>query len=185
MRQLKMLRPSAPVVHHDLPAGMHYEFYKGTDAEIADWLTLNDGAILPDCDPHWFRDLILNYPDVVPAEDLFFVVTDDGRRIATSASVTHANGAGYVHMVACAPEYRGRGIGRAMLSYSLEILEQRGCPYIYLTTDDFRLAAIKTYLDAGFLPVLRPDPEADAKTRWEAVLRNLKYREVGYITEDA
>ncbi|MCQ2429427.1 MAG: GNAT family N-acetyltransferase [Clostridia bacterium] len=183
MRQMKMLRPSGPVTHRDLPAGYRYEFYTGTEAERLDWLAMNKGAILPDDDPKWFDLLITRYPDVCPEKDLFFVVSPDGRRVATSASVVHSGGAGYVHMVAALPEVRGKGIGHAMLSFSLETLEARGVPYIYLTTDDFRLAAIKTYLDADFRPVLWEDPESDMAARWDAVIDKLGYRKVEYLPE--
>ena len=62
-------------------------------------------------------------------------------------------------------------------------LEGRGHAYTVLTTDDERLAAIKTYLDAGFLPVLWPDEESDMKTRWDAVLTALSYPRVPYLEE--
>ena len=70
---------------------------------------------------------------------------------------------------------RGKGIGHAMLRYALQMLEARGCTYSVLTTDDFRLAAIKTYLDAGFVPVIEQDPESDVRMRWEKVLAELHY----------
>ena len=78
-------------------------------------------------------------------------------------------------MVAALPEVRGKGIGHAMLRYALAMLEERGCTYTVLTTDDFRLAAIKTYLDAGFAPVIEQDPESDVYARWESVLKDMQY----------
>ena len=84
-------------------------------------------------------------------------------------------------MVAAAPEVRGRGIGHAMLRFALSMLERRGCTYTVLTTDDFRLAAIKTYLDADFVPVIEQDPESDVRARWESVLARLHYaREIQF-----
>ena len=69
----------------------------------------------------------------------------------------------------------GKGIGHAMLRHALRQLEARGCTHSVLTTDDFRLAAIKTYLDAGFVPVIEDDPESDVRARWKSVLDALQY----------
>lgn len=173
MKQLLMLRYAAPVVRRSLPDGYAYAPFLGTQAEIDDWLTICAAGLLPDTDPHWFADSIRNYPDLDPARDLFFVTDEDGVRVATSAAVRHANGEGYIHMVGSLPSCRGKGIGHAMLSRALEELQARGCAVITLTTDDHRLAAIKTYLDAGFRPVLWDDPDSDMQARWDAVIAAL------------
>ena len=53
-----------------------------------------------------------------------------------------------------------------------------------LFTDDERLAAIKTYLDAGFLPVLLDDPDGgDHAARWDKVREALSYPPVEYVNE--
>lgn len=158
-----------------MPHGYIYEFYSGQQAQIGDWLTLCSDTLIPTKEEKWFTDTILQYPDLCPEKDLFFVVEQStGRRVATTAAVCHGQ-EGYIHMVAASPEVRGRGIGHAMLRYALCMIEVRGCTYTLLTTDDFRLAAIKTYLDAGFVPVIEQDPESDVRARWERVLAELRY----------
>lgn len=175
MEQLKMRRERAPVEPRALPAGYGLEFFCGKQAQIEDWLELCFEALIPTKEQTWFADTILHYPDLCPERDLFFVVEQStGRRVATMAAVCHGN-EGYIHMVAAAPDVRGKGIGHAMLRYALGMLEERGCAYSTLTTDDFRLAAIKTYLDAGFVPVMEHDPESDVCGRWERVLTQLAY----------
>ena len=149
MQQLMMLRPAAPVTPRPLSAGYAFVPFGGTQAEISDWLTVCAAGLLPNTDAHWFEDSIRNYPDLDPARDLFFVTDAGGARIATSAAVRHADGTGYIHMVGALPACRGKGIGHAMLAHALEELQARACPVVTLTTDDHRLAAIKTYLDAG------------------------------------
>ncbi len=175
MKQLKMRRESAPVKVRELPFGYAYEFFDGRREQIEDWLTLCFDTLIPAKEEKWFEDAILAYPDLCPEHDLFFVISSDtGRRVATMAAVCHGR-EGYIHMVAAAPDMRGQGIGHAMLRFALDMLEARGCTYSVLTTDDFRLAAIKTYLDAGFLPVIEQDPESDLRMRWERVLAQLHY----------
>ncbi len=184
MQQLKMLRYQEKITPRPLPDGYRYAFFRHTDAEIEDWLTICRHGLLPENggEEH-FRSAILSYPDLVPEKDLFFVVDPDGRRVATSAAVSHPNGEGYLHMVAALPQCRGKGIGHAMLSFALEIMESRGCTHAVLTTDDFRLPAIKTYLDGGFRPVIYHDPESDMRERWDAVIAALCYEPVDYIRE--
>ena len=184
MKQLKMRRPGVPVKARELPRGYGYEYYNGSAEQVHDWLELCHGALLPDKNESWFRSTILEYPDLCPERDLFFVIEQStGKRVATTAAVCHGQ-EGYIHMVAAAPEVRGRGIGHAMLRYALARLAERGCTYTVLTTDDFRLAAIKTYLDAGFVPVIEKDPESDVRARWESVLQELKYPFTTQFWED-
>lgn len=184
MQQLKMLRYQGKITPRPLPDGYRYELFSGTDAEIDDWVVICRYGLLPeDGGVEFFKSAIMDYPDLVPEKDLFFVVDKDGRRVATSASVCHKNGEGYLHMVAALPECRGQGIGHAMLSHALGMMEARGCTHAVLTTDDFRLPAIKTYLDAGFHPVIYHDPESDMRERWDRVIAALGYEPVAYVSE--
>ncbi len=190
MKQLKMLRPfGGKVVERQLPAGYRFEMFDGREEQITDWLAICRHGLLPDTPPasgifrDWFTDSIQNYPDLVPETDLFFVLSADGERVATSAAVLHGSGEGYIHMVAASPACRGRGIGHAMLARALSDLSTRGATHMTLTTDDFRLPAIKTYLDAGFRPVLWPDSESDMRGRWDAVIAALSYEPVEYFEE--
>jgi mycothiol synthase len=184
MKQLKMMRYSAPVSMRALPDGYRYELFDGSDAAIDDWITICKCGLLPaDAGRERFNSSIANYPDLVPEKDLFFVLDRDGKRVATSAAVCHKNGEGYIHMVAALPEYRSKGIGHAMLSHALSVIENRGFSPTVLTTDDFRLAAIKTYLDAGFRPVIYHDPDSDMKARWDTVISQLHYKSVEYIND--
>ncbi len=187
MKQLHMMRPSAPIIPRSLPTGYRFAAFTGTEAEIADWLTICRHGLLPDVPPDggvyrdWFVQAIEQYPDLKPRQDVCFVEAPDGTRVATSSSVRHSNGEGYIHMVAALPACRGCGIGHAMLAHALTRLEARGCTHTTLTTDDHRLAAIKTYLDAGFHPVLCPDADSDMRARWDAVIRALRYEPVEYF----
>lgn len=189
MKQLHMIRPAQPVKTRPLPDGYRYAGFTGSPQEIADWLTIcREGLLAPDAGEESYAALILQYPDVQATRDLFFVCAPDKQRIATLTAVSRADGRGYIHMVGAMPMVRGKGIGHAMLSKGLEMLYQRTAsdgmpdgPEILLTTDDFRLAAIKTYLDAGFLPVLISDPESDMQARWEAVFSALHNPMVSFL----
>lgn len=190
MLQLKMLRPSAPVTPRLLPKGYTVSMYRGTEEELTAWLDMCfKGQLLPENPPEsgnyrdWFKVTVLDYADLNPAEDVVFILDPAGAPVASICAVKHGEEQGYIHMVAAHPDFRGLGIGHAMLAFALEKLEARHCTYSILTTDDFRLPAIKTYLDAGFRPVLRDDPDSDQRARWDAVIAKLGYEPVEYLTE--
>ena len=79
---------------------------------------------------------------------------------------------GRIHWVAVRPEYQGRGLGRAALAYALHRLVYLGHDRAWLATSTARLAALKLYLDFGFMPDLSlPDaPEA-----WDMVRSHLAH----------
>lgn len=185
MKQLHMRRDGRPILSRQLPVGYVFVSYSGQKEQVNAWLELCYDTLIPEKDAVWFERSIVEYQDLIPPRDLFFVQqVSSGKLVATTAAVCHG-AQGYVHMVAADPCVRGKGIGHAMLAHSLEQLAALGCTHTVLTTDDFRLAAIKTYLDAGFCPVLVLDPESDMKARWDAVLEALKYtRPVTYLSEE-
>ena len=77
---------------------------------------------------------------------------------------------GYIHMVACKEAYRGRGIGTYMNSLAVYLLKLHGMQTAHLTTDDWRIPAIKSYLRAGLYPDLSTE---DFKARWDALYKKL------------
>jgi mycothiol synthase len=107
----------------------------------------------------------------------FFVVVHraSGRLVATAMATHHPQDlhpdGGEVGWVAADPEHKGKGLGRAVVLASTQRLIQAGYRRVYLSTDDFRLPAIKVYLDAGFEPLLYQD---DMAGRWADIRRKLK-----------
>ena len=128
--------------------------------------------------------MIDTYEDIDKKGDIHFIENEQGERVATVTTITHRDRSGYVHMVKAIPAERGKGLGQAMAQYALRIFEQRGIETVILTTDDFRLPAIKTYLDAGFLPVVHGERDSEINRRWDAVLENLNYSYVERIESE-
>ena len=87
------------------------------------------------------------------------VITDDERR--------H----GYVHMVCVSSKFRGMGLGKVLSKIAERELKCEGMETAHLTTDDYRIPAIKTYLSIGFTPDL--DSQPDFKERWEKILKSI------------
>ena len=184
MKQLKMLRYGKGIDEYPLPDGYSFELFDGTGEAISDWLEICSYGLNSDKDISNFKNAISEREGVKPEKDLFFVCDETGKRVATTAAIVRKEGIGGVHMVAALPECRGKGIGHFLIRRAVNILYARGFEEMGLTTDDFRLPAIKTYLDAGFRPYLWHDDESDMKKRWDDVISTLKYQnKVEYIEE--
>ena len=181
--QLKMRRFSAPVRERKLPDGFSFKLFDGSEKEIEEWVRLCRYGLVDDATRDTFFQTVADFTNIVAERDCFFVVDEKGNYIATSTAVATPEGVGLVHMVASDPFARGKGIGHAMLANTLSMLEERGMKITELRTDDFRLAAVKTYLDAGFLPVMLNDPESDHAARWDKVRESLSYPAVEYVGE--
>lgn len=184
MKQLKMRRFSAPITPRPLPEGYTYQIgYRGSEEEITQWLDACVGIIGDNKQRSVFENDILNRTGVCAEEDLIFVLDPSGKRVATITVCQTDDGEGLVHMVGAIPESRGLGLGHCIIAKACAMLEERGKKSAMLTTNDFRLPAVKTYLDAGFLPVLWEDPESNMAERWDKVLADLNYPKVEYLPE--
>ncbi|HBP38337.1 MAG TPA: hypothetical protein DD640_06280 [Clostridiales bacterium] len=179
MKQLKMYWRRQPVEEFSLPEGFsvtQYRFPEDKERFADIWL---DGK--PEQDPDVFDKSITNYPDAVAERDVFFIVRGE-EYVATITAIYHpAENKGYIHMVAAKTKVRGLGIGNFMNSLALKRLCEYPCEYVYLTTDDFRKPAIKSYLRAGFLPV---DYDEDMPARWQALIEEFGIPQVEMLHDD-
>jgi GNAT superfamily N-acetyltransferase len=92
--------------------------------------------------------------DAMPRRSIF-LVSPDGREVGTvTAWFARHRGRRYgkLHWVAIHPDHQGRGMGGCLVSAGLERLRELGHRRALLRTQTFRLAAIRTYLDFGFVP---------------------------------
>lgn len=186
MKQLKMIRYSGEVKARSLPEGFSFVFFKDCREDIDVWCDICRAAKMFSSldNDESFRKIMRSVKHIELERDLFFVVAPDGKRIATSTLIHNKEkNSGYLHMVAAIPDYRNIGLGHAMLSFAMSLAEERGIDHCVLTTDDYRLPAIKNYLVGGFRPVLYDDPDSDMRERWLAVAQNLGFETLDFIEE--
>lgn len=74
---------------------------------------------------------------------------------------------GDVHMVGALAAHRGKGLGHLVNAAVLHKLKEQGYQKAHLKTDDWRLAAINSYLKAGFEPMNTHISHAE---RWDVIL---------------
>ena len=169
MKQLRMEFHGSDVKDFSLPEGFSIEYYSGKPEQEEDWINIcKSGEKLLSDDPHRdFHDDVLFLDGVKAETDLIFIVSPEGERAATiTFFICPEDNKGLLHMVCCKEKFRGKGIGNAMTSYAMSQLLSRGARTIGLTTDDFRIPAIRSYLRFGFLPVLEGE---GMKERWDRI----------------
>lgn len=105
-------------------------------------------------------------------EDKCFFVLEDGHPVATLTVICdYSQKEGYVHMVACHESARGKGYGTLLNQIAVYTLKNEGMETAHLTTDDWRIPAIKSYLRAGFTPDLSTQ---DFITRWDLIFATIR-----------
>ena len=169
MNQLRMVKPDISVLPEaNIPGG--YELRVLREDEKTKWEGLCFKAF---GSKHDFKSVIEDKKGYAP--DGVFVITDitditgKDKLIATGTALLDCNdnGYGYVHMIAADPDYSGKKLGYEITAAVLRRLRGGGFDKAELTTDDFRLPAIKTYLNLGFVPDMSVDETM--RGRWEKI----------------
>ena len=154
-----------------LPEGVAVETFSERSSALDDWLDivqygLTDGRLDADCYDRCMAQME-NYDD----SKCFFLV-ENGKAVATITVICdNKTKEGYIHMVACIPECRGKGYGTLLNDIAIYTLKSCGMESAYLTTDDFRIPAIKSYLRCGFLPDLSTE---NFSRRWDKIMTEIK-----------
>lgn len=104
-----------------------------------------------------------NYND----NNCFFLLVNNCPAATLTVICDYKKNQGYIHNVACKPEFRGKGFGNILSSIAVNVLKNQHMESAYLTTDDWRIPAIKSYLRAGFAPDTVSEPSF--KERWEKI----------------
>ena len=161
--------PAKPLV---LPAGVTVKTFPELENATGHWLDIvqymwQEIRELPD---DYFQRA-MDRPFFQESQCHFLLV--DGIPAATITVICNPETKeGYIHMVSSKPEFRGRGLGHLLNDVATQILKREGMETAYLTTDDWRIPAIKSYLKADFYPDLETEP--DFKERWKKI-----YQEIG------
>lgn len=181
MSQLKMFRTVTPTEYPAPVNGFTYRRYNHSTEDINAWAEIcRNGLIGPDTPAQQVFDACMTNEKGFHPENLFFVFLD-GKAVATICVLLYENNVGWVHMVAASPECRGKGVAKLLMDITSACLFEHGCVYSGLSTDDHRIPAIKSYLRAGYKPVLYEDGMDE---RWSKWLAENGYSDVAAINTD-
>ena len=110
--------------------------------------------------------------DVFVPDGLYFAThcgTPVGTACAWRQSIDETD-VGYVHMVGVVAEHTGHKLGKWVSLAVLSYFRDNGFISAMLDTDDFRMPAIKTYLNLGFVPVYVEEGQPE---RWSDIFEKL------------
>lgn len=149
-----------------LIAGLEIKNWTDMENPLDKWLDIVSYGLTEKKETENFYNICNYCYEYYKPEDCFFFVYN-GEAIATITLICNpVKKEGYVHMVAVKPEARGKGIGNLMSFFAVKYFQEKGMQTAYLTTDDFRIPAIKSYLKSGFVADMSND---DFRTRWEKI----------------
>jgi ribosomal protein S18 acetylase RimI-like enzyme len=172
-QQLHMIFPEKnfkKVVVPSLPSGYVLRTYKKGDEE--GYVEVMKSASFE----NW--NDVPNVLKTALPEGIFFIIHKKTNKIVATACAQnystdiHPQG-GVLGWVAVNPEHRGKNFGYIVSIKAVERLIQAGYKRIFLQTDDWRLPALKIYLNMGFTPFYY---QKDMKERWEIVKKQLNVK---------
>ena len=171
-RQLRMVRPDLDNLPKlELPLGYGMRTYqKGDEVHWANIISDSFGGKQRTAEDT--RNEITGQERFVP--DGFYFATHDGTPVGTACAwrqTVDETEVGYVHMVGVASAHTGHKLGKWVSLAVLIYFREHGFRCAMLDTDDFRIPAIKTYLNLGFVPVYIEDGQPK---RWQVIFEKLK-----------
>lgn len=144
-----------PVAEQHLPDGFHFEFYE--EGDEAEWAAIETAVSEFESEAgalDYFQEKFAPYSEDLKQRMLF--VTDlSGEKIGTCSAWWKVVPTGerypLVHWVAVKPGYQGKGIAKAMMSRTLELLQdlEETSP-VFLHTQTWSHVAIRLYQKLGF-----------------------------------
>ena len=169
--QLKMgLRDLEHLPTLQCPDGYHIRTYQKGDAvhwaRIMDTTFVDQGRTAQDTYTH-----VIDQPNFDP-DGFCFVVHKNvpiGTACAWKKSLRNKS-IGYIDMLAVLPEHTGHKLGKWLTVFLLHYFKTQHVAYVMLDTDDFRLPAIKNYLNLGFAPVYAGENHEE---RWRSIFKKL------------
>lgn len=100
----------------------------------------------------------------------FFVLLDQDQVIGTVALQYEAGALCELCRMYLHADYRGKGVGRALLDYAQAVARSLGCSEIFLQTASVLKEAIALYSRSGFINVLKADPDGPCDVRMQKSL---------------
>jgi len=173
MSQLRMIwKPENPRTIKGVPEG--FSVRSMSFADIDGWCEVSRALTGENrwSNEEFIRNMLFNPPLTLLPRDIYCLFDDAaGAMVSTAAACLDTEKRlGNLHMVSAVPEYRGRGIGRAVCEAAVECFVRHGIAEATLSTDEFRVPAIKIYLGLGFRPWLY---EEDMPGRWRGVFNDM------------
>lgn len=180
MSQLIMFRKAAPAEYPEAYGDFSFRRFNGSDEDKQAWVDICKGSIIGENNDITAYDRCMTN-EVGYDGNYVFLVEEDGKPVATTSILLWENKVARVHMVAAKPECRGRGAGKYLADIANAAAYESGCETATLSTDVFRIPAVKSYLRGGFVPVII---DGEAEARWIKWLTENGYSDIPAVDND-
>lgn len=183
MPQLKMIfdAETTPMPELAVAEGFRLRTIADSELELYNELRVSVGF------PAWEPDYLQKFRGKVLPDAMFLIEEISTGRFAASATAEKTDmqdhtELGVLGWVMAHPDFRGRHLGRSVSVAAMHRLYESGYRAFSLLTDDFRLAAVKTYLKLGWKPWLYLE---EMEGRWRALAEtfNLDFDSLGCLSE--
>ena len=171
MAQLMMIFDAERTPLPGLSVAEGFRLRTVADRELAAYNELRESAGFS----AWDRERLDKFRAKVLPDGIFLIEEIATGRFAASATAETSDlpdhpEVGVLGWVMTHPDLRGRRLGRAASVAAMHRLHEAGFRAFSLLTDDFRLAAVKTYLALGWRPWLYLE---DMAGRWRTLAEKL------------
>ena len=140
-----------------LPAPYKFVFYKKGDMDA--WINIEMSAkeiSNKEQGIKVFNEYFGKFEDKLPNR-MIFIEDQNGKKIATASAYfdpffKDKSNDGYLHWVAIAKEYQGKGLAYPLITHTLNVMKGLGYTRCKITTQTNTWLACKLYLNLGFKP---------------------------------
>ena len=171
-RQLRMVRPNLEDLPElELPVGYGMRTYRTGDE--VHWARIISDSFGGRERTAQDTENEITGRDVFVPDGLYFA-THQGVPVGTACAWRQSvdeKDVGYVHMVGVVAEHTGHKLGKWVSLAVLCYFRDNNFKCSMLDTDDFRIPAIKTYLNLGFIPVYVEEGQPE---RWRNIFKKLE-----------
>lgn len=171
MPQLKMIFNATNTPMPELQVADGFTLRTIQDSELALYNELRKSVGFPE----WDVETLQKYRTKVLPDSMMLIVENATGRFAASAGaettdMPELKHVGVLGWVMTHPDMRGHHLGKSVSVAAMHRLYNAGYRTFSLLTDDFRDAALKTYLNLGWKPWLYLD---DMEGRWRAIAEKM------------
>ena len=184
MPQLKMIFDAETTPLPELTVAPGFSLRTIADSELAPYNELRASVGFP----VWNPEQLSKFRSKVLPDSMFLIVENSTGRFAASATAETTDmqehpELGVLGWVMTHPDLRGHHLGRSVSVAAMHRLYEAGYRAFSLLTDDFRLAAVKTYLDLGWKPWLYLD-DMEGRSRALAEKFNRGFESLGCLPQE-
>lgn len=172
MPQLKMIFNAVENTIPELTIADGYSLRTVQDSELEQYNELRKSVGFGE----WDVEYLQKYRTKVLNDGIFVIVENSSGKFCAAASAETTDmpefpQLGVLGWVMCHPDHRGHHLGKSVSICAMHKLYQHKYRVFSLLTDDFRVPAVKTYLNLKWQPWLYLE---DMQERWQALAEKLK-----------